>query len=116
MTAPGAPAPPTLRLPVPVWAVPLVLLIVAVGPLPYGYYGLLRLVVCASAAYSAYALLSGAQRPWLAWTFVGLAILYNPIFRVHFERETWSIINVISAAPYGLLGWWTRPRGAAGGK
>lgn len=116
MTAPGAPVPPTLRLPLPVWAVPLVLLVVAVGPWPYGYYGFLRLVVCASAAYAAYALLSASQRPWLAWTFVGLAILYNPIFRVHFERETWSVINVVSAAPYGLLGWLTRRRNTAGGQ
>ena len=61
-------------------------------------------MVRASAAYAAYALLSTSQRRWLAWTFVDLAILYSPIFRVHFERETWSIINVISPAPCGVLG------------
>lgn len=114
MTGPGTPAPPTLRLPIPVWAVPLVLLLFAIGPWPYGYYQFLRLVVCVSAAYAAYALLSASLRPWLAWTFVGLAILYNPIFRVHLDRESWSIINVFSAAPFALLGWLTRRRGAAG--
>lgn len=100
------------RLPAPVWIAPLVLLLLALGPWPYGYYTFLRLVVCASALYAAFVLLSGGKSPWLGWIFVGLAILYNPIFRVHLDRETWSLINLASAAPYALLGWVSRREGS----
>lgn len=108
MTEPGAS--PSLRsaLPAPVWVAPLVLLVLALGPWPYGYYMFMRLVVCAGAVYAAFVLLNAGQRRALAWTFIALALLYNPIFRVHFERETWSLINLASAAPFALLGWFAR--------
>lgn len=97
-------------LPAPLWAVPLVLLVVAVGPWPYGFYMLLRLVVCGAAAYLAYSVLQGRAARWLGWAFVALAILYNPVFKVHFERETWMLINLASAVPFGIAGWMVRPR------
>jgi len=112
MMPPGPQERPVPAIPAPVWAVPLLLLVVAIGPWPYGFYGLLRLVVCASAAYCAYTLLSAGRQAWLGWTFVGLAILYNPVFRVHFDREVWSVINLASALPYGVLGWVGRRRSA----
>ncbi|MBL8554031.1 MAG: hypothetical protein JNL41_07115 [Phenylobacterium sp.] len=97
------------RLPAPVWAVPLALLVVAVAPWwPYGFYTLLRLMVCGASVYTAYALLSAGQRSWLGWLFVGLAILYNPVFRVHFDRDTWSVLNLVSAFPFAVLGWTLR--------
>lgn len=108
MTQPAAPERPVLTIPTPVWLAPLVILVAALGPWPYGYYGFLRMVVCASAAYVAFALLSGEQRRGLGWAFVGLALLYNPIFRVHLDRETWAVINLFSAAPYAMLGWVSR--------
>lgn len=108
MTQPEPPARPFPALPAPVWAAPPVLLVVAIGPWPYGFYGLLRLVVCASAVYLAYRLLTGGRAAWLGWVFVGLAILYNTVFRIYFERETWSAINLASTAPYSLAGWRSR--------
>lgn len=110
MTPPGPPARPVPAIPTPVWAVPLVLLVVALGPWPHGFYGLLRLVVCASAVYCAYTVLSRGRQSWLGWTFVGLAFLYNPVFRIHFDREVWSAINIVSALPYGIAGWLSRRR------
>jgi hypothetical protein len=97
------------RPPAMTWAAPLVLLIVAVGPWPYGFYTLLRLAVFCAAAFLAYSSLAkGSPRPRLGWVFVGLALLYNPVFRVHFDRETWSLINLVSAVPFGVLGWLNR--------
>jgi hypothetical protein len=84
------------------WAAPLVFLFAAVGPWPYGFYQFLRLVVCGTAAYLAYATLSRGSRSSLGWAFLGLAILYNPAFKVHFERQTWAVLNVGSAVPFAL--------------
>ena len=92
-------------IPLAVWLAPLVFLIAAVGPWPYGYYTLLRLIVFASAAFIAYRGLSVRSSDALSWGFVVLALLYNPVFRVHFERETWSVINLVSAIPYAWAGW-----------
>jgi uncharacterized membrane protein len=30
------------------------------------------------------------------WVLVITALLYNPVFRVHLNRELWSIINVVT--------------------
>lgn len=91
--------------PRPVWLAPLVLLILALGPWPYGYFMLLRLVVCGAAAWLAYSLLQGPALRSLGWTFVGIALLFNPVFKIHFERETWMALNVLSAVPFALYGW-----------
>lgn len=73
-------------------------LLIAVLPMPYGYYQLLRIGVCLAFAALAYDAHSRG-RPALYWLWLcGLALLYNPILRVHFERETWAILNVLTAA------------------
>ena len=100
--------PPTV--PLAVWLGLAVLLLAAVGPWPYGFYMLLRLAVCAGSVFVALRL--GSTTP-LMWAFVVLAILYNPIFRVSFEREVWSIINVVSSIPFLMVGyqqWRARPQ------
>ncbi|WP_366108375.1 DUF6804 family protein [uncultured Brevundimonas sp.] len=81
------------------------MLVAAVGPWPYGYFMLLRLVVCGAAALLAYSLLQREMFRGLGWAFAALALLYNPIFRVHFEREFWMVLNVLSAVPFMIFGW-----------
>jgi hypothetical protein len=34
-----------------------------------------------------------------------ITLVFNPVVPVHFERETWAILNVIAAAILGLAGW-----------
>lgn len=93
------------RVPTPVWLIPAVMLVIALAPWPYGYFMLLRLVVCGAAVWLSIAFLSNRKREVLGWTFVAIALLYNPVFRVHFERELWMILNVVSAVPFALVGW-----------
>jgi hypothetical protein len=98
-------SPPT-KLPLVVWAAPAGLLVLALLEMPYGYYQFLRLVICLTAAFIAYSLWPSSQL-WAA-AFVGMALLYNPVFRVHLDRETWAPINTVSAALYVLH--WLRVR------
>lgn len=81
------------------------MLVAAVGPWPYGYFMLLRLVVCGAAAWLACSLLQRETFRGLGWAFAVLALLYNPLFRVHFEREIWVVLNILSAVLFAIFGW-----------
>ncbi|OOR83809.1 DUF6804 family protein [Moraxella canis] len=74
-----------------------VFLVLAVLPLPYGYYTLLRLIAFGVFAWAAYI---GFERhdKILPWIFVVLALVYNPIIKVYFPKEIWTVINLLSAA------------------
>ncbi len=82
-----------------VWAMPIVMLLIALAPLPYAYYMVLRVVVCAAAAFLTVIDYERAGRVsgW-ALALFGLAILFNPIVRVHLTREIWMAANLLSAA------------------
>ncbi len=59
---------------------------------PYGYFTLLRFVVCAVTAYCAYLAYDTKQEKW-AWMFGIIAVLFNPFIPVHLDRETWTFID-----------------------
>ena len=81
-----------------VWVAPAVLLVAALFPWPYGYYGLLRLAVFVVSAWIAYEQwrFDDAVSGWVV-AFAGVALLYNPIFPVHLTREIWSVLNIVTA-------------------
>ena len=88
------------------WLGPTVLLAAALLPWPYGYYHLLRLVVCAVSGWIAYEQWKhdDAISGWVV-AFGGVALLYNPLMPVHLSREIWSVLNLASAALFlGHLG------------
>lgn len=75
------------------------MLLAAVGPWPYGYYQLLRLVVCGAGAYFAYTTYQwGKLRA--VWVFGAIAVLFNPLLPVHLTREIWAVIDVVCAAAF----------------
>lgn len=63
--------------------------------LPYGYFTLLRFVVCAVGAYMAYKIYESDNDSLWVWLFGGIAILFNPIIPIHLTREVWWIIDLI---------------------
>jgi uncharacterized membrane protein YwzB len=62
---------------------------------PYGYYVLLRWVCCAAFAYLALQALSLEKQGWV-WVLGITAVVYNPVVRIHLNREIWSVVNVIT--------------------
>ena len=95
----GSALPP---LPLPVYAVPAgLLLLAAIASLPYGYYQFLRLVVCGAAGLCAYHSWQ-ARGVWMTTVLAGIAILYNPVIRIHLERADWQIINFATIPVFGL--------------
>ena len=58
----------------------------------YGYYVLLRWVLCASLAFLAVRSHAENRNGWV-WLFAVAAALYNPILRVHLGRDIWLMVN-----------------------
>jgi hypothetical protein len=76
-----------------IWLIAAVMLVsAAVGRHPYSFYTLLRWICCPIFSYSAFAAHEKNRVSW-AWVFGVLALLYNPIFRVHLNRSTWTGVN-----------------------
>ena len=73
-----------------------VFLLGALGRWPYGYYMVLRLVTCASAAFVAFEAHKWQKMGWV-WVFAPVALLFNPLVPVHLSRETWQPIDVLVA-------------------
>lgn len=95
-------------LPDPVYLVPVVMLLLGLLALPYGYYQLLRLVVCGAAVLIAYRY-SETSKPWALAVFVVIALAYNPVFRIHLDRETWSAVNIATVIVFGFA-WYASAR------
>jgi TonB family protein len=75
------------------WVIAAAMLVsAAVERHPYSFYMLLRWICCPIFAYSAFAAHEKGRLIW-PWVFGALAVLYNPIFRVHLDRSTWIGVN-----------------------
>jgi hypothetical protein len=91
------------------------LVFAAVERHPYSFYVLLRWICCAIFAYSAVAAHEKNRIAWV-WIFGVLAGLYNPIFRVRLDRETWIGVNWATVAVLGiaLVAFWRADKRPAG--
>lgn len=74
----------------------------AVANLPYGFYMLLRWVVCGVAVAIACQSNQRGRLSWM-WIFAVVAVIFNPLFRMHFDKEVWRVLNVLAGAAL-LLG------------
>lgn len=77
---------------------------IALAPLPYGYYTLLRLVVCVASGVIAWTRLSVAPGNLWGVVFVGLALLFNPLIPVHLSRDFWAFLDVGAAVLFLAFG------------
>jgi len=85
--------------------VPAIMLLVAILPLPYGYYTLLRIVVCISATIIAYEAYEKINRlGFWAVCFSLTALLFNPIIPIFLDRELWFFIDLVVAGLFVLYG------------
>jgi hypothetical protein len=69
------------------------LLVWAIDRHPYGYYKLLRFIICAVSAYGFYFSTEIKKTGW-AWIFGGIAILFNPIIQFHLGRQIWAFVDL----------------------
>lgn len=63
---------------------------------PYGYYVLLRWVICISALLSLWVAYNLKKKYWVVAMGI-TTLLFNPIVPVYLDKETWVIIDIIIA-------------------
>lgn len=78
------------------------MLLLALAELPYGYYQLLRFVVCGVSVYVAFTAFSW-QKIWAVWLFGIIALLFNPLIPIHLSREIWQPIDAICAVLFIVM-------------
>lgn len=83
----------------PIWLVILPTIMLILAPIvewPYGYYQILRLIVSLAAGMVSLITYAEKQKIWLG-IFAMIVLLFNPLIPIHFEREIWAFIDVITA-------------------
>jgi hypothetical protein len=78
-------------------AIVAIMLVIAMAPLVYGYYQLLRWVTCGVAVFIAIQAYRW-RTIWAVWLFAFVAVLFNPIFPIHLTRAIWRPIDLACAA------------------
>lgn len=73
-----------------------ILLLLALFNLPYGYYTFLRIIIFSIACYTIIVLYR-LEKTIMSLIFVIIAVLFNPIIPVYLERDIWAIIDIITA-------------------
>lgn len=76
-----------------------ILCLVAVLPLPYGFYTFLRIAVTITGIIAALGFYKNDDRIWPV--FVGIAILFNPLIPIYLTREIWFFIDLAVAGFFG---------------
>lgn len=68
--------------------------------MPYGYYQIVRIISLIGFAILAY--FAGEEgRKIEMIIYIGLAILFQPLFKIALGRELWNIVDVVTAV--GLI-------------
>jgi hypothetical protein len=70
------------------------LLFLCLTKMPYGYFQFVRFSSFACFAYFAY-LAYNESKQGLAALFIGLAILFQPFYKIALGRELWNIVDVV---------------------
>ena len=73
------------------------MLLLAVLPLPYGFYTLLRIVVTASAAFAAYYFFEKGDDSQSGIILALIALLFNPLIPIHLDKAIWMPIDIGTA-------------------
>ena len=78
----------------------IVLLLLCLAPMPYGYYQLVRFVAMVVFGVMAYKYYE-EKKNVLAITFGALALLFQPFVKVALGRTMWNVVDV--AVAIGLI-------------
>lgn len=71
-----------------------ILLFLCLLKMPYGYYEFIRFAALVGFAFLAYQANEAGDNKAI-FIYVGLALLFQPFFKVALGRQTWNIVDVI---------------------
>lgn len=70
-----------------------ILLILCLANMPYGYYQFVRIAGLVGFLFLAY-IAKQTNKSIELILFIGLAILFQPFYKISFDREVWNIIDL----------------------
>ena len=73
----------------------MLLLAIPKGLFPYGYYNLLRIVVCGTGTFLVVVAHRQKNIKW-TWIMAIIAFVFNPILPLHLGKEIWVMIDVVA--------------------
>lgn len=73
-----------------------IIFILCLLKMPYGFYQLVRFLACAGFCFLAYEA-NEQKNKNMTFVFIGLAVLFQPFFKIALGREMWNMIDVILA-------------------
>lgn len=73
----------------------IIFLLLALLPMPYGYYTLLRLFLFITSCFYMFND-SEEEKSNLFYGWLILMLLYNPIIPVYLSRDIWQAVNILS--------------------
>jgi hypothetical protein len=88
-----------------------VLSLIALLPMPYGYYTLLRICVSTCGGLTAYIDFNAGRKGVWVWLCIAVAIVFNPIVPVHLAREIWSVLNILVAGLFSFMAYMVFKKG-----
>ncbi len=80
------------------------MLLLCLADMPYGYYMLVRFVSMVSFSYFAYQSYTQNRIP-AVFIYAGLALLFQPFFKIALGRDIWQVVDVIVAMGLVLNVW-----------
>jgi hypothetical protein len=69
--------------------------------LPYGYYKLLRFVICGTGVYIAYFAFEEEKR-FIGFLSVLIVLLFNPLIPIHLNKDVWILIDFMTAIFFAI--------------
>lgn len=87
-----------------------VVTLVAILPMPYAYYNLLRVTVFAVLGFSLHC--KTRTKEFDLWFYVKTVVfvLFNPIIPIHFDRFIWAIIDLAVSCIFAYKAWILRTK------
>ena len=73
-----------------------ILLLLCLAPMPYGYFTLVRFIAMVGFGYMAFQYFK-QRKEVLTWTFVTLALLFQPFTKIGLGRTVWNVVDVVVA-------------------
>lgn len=82
-----------------IYVVAATLCFVAILDMPYGFYTLLRWIVCIASIPIILKGFSTESKLW-GWLFIVIVVLFNPFAKVSFDKSIWRVIDAGTGAAF----------------
>ena len=84
--------------------VSIISLLLGLFHMPYGYYFILKIIVCLTSIqniYNIYTSFNTINR--MCWLLIGLVVLYNPFIKIPLGRFIWTLVNCFTIMIFSFL-------------